>query len=617
MKKIYLSIAALLACSFVSAQTSWFTWDNVSYKGAFPVTDGSTGFNANQNWAAGWTNWDCENTVYPAPTQTISADITSNTTWHTSDVIYLSGFTHVTNGAELTIEPGCHIYGAPYDATSHTCGVLIITKGSKIHAIGTAANPIIFSSAQPAGSRQNGDWGGVMLCGKAPVNKTSVAANPGETDQGYNVMKLEGFYTDDVKRHFGGIDPNDNSGELKYVRIEFAGVSLNPSVANSEINALTMGGVGRGTMIDFVQCSFGGDDSFEWFGGSVDCKHLVAYRAIDDDFDTDMGYSGRIQFGLAIKDPNISDYNLSGGESNGLECDNNDLAGYNANVPSPASPSIDWAKLHTKAVFSNLTVVGHYADGNAYGEDVSAANPAVVAYARGAHLRRNMAESVLNSIFVGFKTGLRFQVAGTKDNLMPFQTSASDSSCTYANNLISASHESNFKSGDVDFTLPWYQTYYSAHNLDTTKTVSQIAFVQPNFNSTTGLDDINGVALTPDFRLQASSTASTGATFTDPNVSGGFTSIKETASLVSSISVIPNPANGVAKVVFAANKEMKANVNIYDVMGNLVATLANNAQFVAGNNQVYFNTMAIANGVYFVSIEANNSKEIQKLIVNN
>ena len=404
MKKIYLSVA-LLACTLMNAQSSWFSWDNVSYKGAFPVTDNSTGFGATQNWAAGWTNWDCENTVYPAITQTISSDITSNTTWHENDVIFLSGFTHVTNGAELTIEPGCHIYGAAFDPNTHTTGVLIISKGSKIHAVGTVAKPIVFTSPKAPGNRAPFDWGGVMLCGKAPCNKTSVTANPGETDQGYNVMKLEGFFTDDVKRHFGGIDVNDNSGEMKYVRIEFAGVSLNPAVDNSEINSLTMGGVGRGTQIDYVQCSYGGDDSFEWFGGTVDVKHIISYRTTDDDFDTDMGYSGHIQYGLAIKDPEIADMlqGTSTGESNGLECDNNDISGYNTvTIPSNASSAVNWARLHTKAVFSNLTMVGPYGgNASAYGV-VNTATATLSHHQNGAHLRRNMAQSVLNSVFVGY-----------------------------------------------------------------------------------------------------------------------------------------------------------------------------------------------------------------------
>ncbi len=209
------------------------------------------------------------------------------------------------------------------------------------------------------------------------------------------------------------------------------------------------------------------------FGGSVDAKYLVAYRGLDDDFDTDMGFNGHIQFGLGIKDPTISDYSLVGGESNGFECDNNDLTGYNANVPSSPNPSINWSKLHTKAVFSNMTMVGPYGDGTGYGQDLTSGNPAIAAHKNGAHLRRNMAQTVVNTIFVGYKTGLRFQIAGTKDNLEPFQTSNTDSSATYANNYIVGSKVANFQGADADFPQTWYHTYAPLHNIDTTKTVSE------------------------------------------------------------------------------------------------------------------------------------------------
>src|SRR5690606_22107227 len=103
---------------------------------------------------------------------------------------------------------------------------------------------------------------------------------------------------------FGGTDDNDNSGELGYIRIEFAGIPLQP---NKEINGLTFGSVGKQTKVHHIQVSLCGDDSFEWFGGTVDAKYLISYRALDDDFDTDFGYSGRVQFGLIIRDKDLSD----------------------------------------------------------------------------------------------------------------------------------------------------------------------------------------------------------------------------------------------------------------------------------------------------------------------
>jgi hypothetical protein len=135
-------------------------------------------------------------------------------------------------------------------------------------------------------------------------------------------------------------DNNDNSGTLKYVRIEFGGYVYAP---NNEINGLTFGAVGSGTTIDYVQVSYSNDDAFEWFGGAVNCKHLVSYRNLDDDFDTDNGYSGIVQFALAIRDPQISD-NPSVSTSEGFESDNNATG-------SSVSP-------YTRAIFTNCTLIG-------------------------------------------------------------------------------------------------------------------------------------------------------------------------------------------------------------------------------------------------------------------
>ena len=138
-------------------------------------------------------------------------------------------------------------------------------------AEGTAVSPIVFTSNESVGNRAEGDWGGLVLLGKGVNNQPGGIAN------------IEGI-APTADTEFGGSDDNDNSGSLKYVRIEFAGIALQP---NKEINGLTFGSVGKQTSVDYIQVSFSGDDSFEWFGGTVDCKHLIAYRGLDDDFDTD------------------------------------------------------------------------------------------------------------------------------------------------------------------------------------------------------------------------------------------------------------------------------------------------------------------------------------------
>jgi hypothetical protein len=273
----------------------------------------------------------------------------------------LKGQYIVREGGVLRIPAGTVIYG-----DRATKGTLIIDRGGKIFAEGTPEKPIIFTSKFGPGERDRGDWGGVIILGKAPVNQSNVA--------------IEGI---SPPIEYGGNDPDDNSGVFRYVRIEFAGVPLTP---NNEVNSLTMGGVGRRTEIHHVQVSYGGDDGFEWFGGTVDGKYLVSYATWDDDFDVDFGYRGRVQFGLAIRDPFGADQ--SG--SNGFECDN-DAAG------STAQP-------YTMPVFSNITVLGPI-DKTGAGRSRN--------YENAIHFRRSAGVSLFNSVIAGFPTGFRVDGAQT------------------------------------------------------------------------------------------------------------------------------------------------------------------------------------------------------------
>jgi len=311
----------------------------------------------------------------------VSGTISTDTKW-TSDKIYrLNGFVRVgkdevpsggskpeiTQTAVLTIEPGTVILGK----TGTPGGGLIIQRGSKIIAEGTAAQPIIFTSEKAPGSRKGGDWSGLVICGQAPTN---IAAGYGELEGGYGAF-------------FGGTNADDNSGVLKYVRVEYAGYPINP---NQEINGLTFGGVGRGTTVQYIQVAYANDDSYEWFGGTVNCKNLVAYKGIDDDFDTDNGFSGNVQFGVGIRDAQIADQ--SG--SNGFEADN-DATG-SANTP------------FTSPKFSNMTMIG----------PKYLANTTIsLQFQNGAHLRRNVKQSIINSFITGYPTGIFIDgTAGTPTN---------------------------------------------------------------------------------------------------------------------------------------------------------------------------------------------------------
>ncbi|MBK8485045.1 MAG: PKD domain-containing protein [Saprospiraceae bacterium] len=296
----------------------------------------------------------------------VNADIITDTKWTSNNIYNLTGvaFIYVKNNATLTIEAGTIIKGSP--------AALVITRGSKLIAIGEIDKPIVFTSAKPAGTRGPGDWGGVLILGKGKVNC------PG------GECTVEGGL-DPILGKYGGIDDLDNSGILKYVRIEYAGIAFQP---NNETNGLTLGGVGSQTTIENVQISFGGDDSFEWFGGTVNGKYLVAYKTIDDMFDTDFGYRGNNQFLLGVSDPNLAD--ISG--SNGFEADN-DAQG-STNLPI------------SQSIFSNATIIGPRKDATS----VFNAN-----FRRALHLRRSTKQSIRNSVIAGFPTGVRLESTNSEN----------------------------------------------------------------------------------------------------------------------------------------------------------------------------------------------------------
>jgi hypothetical protein len=569
MKKIYLSAAALLTCSLMSSQVFW---TNTSYKGAFPVTDNTPA----TDWTSGWANFDPENFAYPATTSTLSGDITSNQS--ISGCVYLDGFVHVKNNAILTIAPGTIIRGK-HDAT--TPGVLIIARGSKIMAQGTAASPIVFTSNESvANGRNPGDWGGVVLCGNAIINTGGISQNP-------NVSKVEGFVTNSADRYYGGTNDADNSGIMSYVRIEFAGVALDPLTANSEINGLTFGGVGSGTQIDHIQVSFSGDDSFEWFGGKVDAKYLIAYRGTDDDFDTDFGFSGRIQFGLGVKDANISDVALANGESNGFESDNTAAAPY---LTLPL----------TKAIFSNMTMVGAKRDG-------TATLPGGEKHEAAMHIRRNSAISVFNSLILGYEKGWRLQQAVTKDNFEASPLSL-DSAARVANTNITPEIPLTYVADGTVIPTPWYHTYGNANGVDTVTTIALIDFVN-GFPAS--------LASTPDFRLKSTSAVATGASFSNPKFGTDFVGLKTEATFSDkSVSVYPNPAINGAHLIVDALNASSLNVTVYDITGKAVSTPVVNQKLELGENSFFIETSGLHSGIYFVTLFSSNGKETVKLVVN-
>jgi hypothetical protein len=288
----------------------------------------------------------------------------------------IKGQTFIPNGVTLTIPAGTVIKG---DKASKA--TLIVQPGGKLVANGTAASPVVFTSAQPVGGRDRGDWGGIVMLGDAWVNQTALPAIEGITPP-----QTYGNITSPATNE------TQNAGTLTYVRIEYAGIELTP---NNETNSLTMGGVGSGTTIDHVQTSFGGDDAFEWFGGSVNAKYLVSLSTWDDDFDTDFGWGGNVQFGVVVRNTFFADQ--SG--SNSFESDNQ---------PS-ADDTNQSAAGYTRGIFSNITVLGPRETNSRS----TSAN-----FANAIHIRRRTSISIFNSFFSGFRLGLRVDDAATYNNLV-------------------------------------------------------------------------------------------------------------------------------------------------------------------------------------------------------
>jgi serine/threonine-protein kinase len=223
------------------------------------------------------------------PIHDLSGDIDEDATL-TCDREYLLRYeTRVNPGVTLTIQPGTLLRG-----DHETKGLLLVQPGGRLIAEGTPTHPIVLTSDRPRAQAKPGDWGGLLLLGRAPVN-------------------VAGARVEGISRggEFGGDRDDDDSGVLRYVRIEYAGMDLAP---NNELNGLTLAGVGRGTTIDHVEVRDTTDDCFEFFGGSVDASHLVCTNPGDDAFDFDLGYRGELEHVI------VRDHDRSG-SGNGVEVD--------------------------------------------------------------------------------------------------------------------------------------------------------------------------------------------------------------------------------------------------------------------------------------------------------
>lgn len=522
-----------------------------------------------------------------APVKNISGNLTGIVNWSNDTIYLLQGKVYVKAGATLNIQEGTIIKGDKSTPGS----ALIITRGAQIYAVGTATQPIVFTSSETPGNRAMGDWGGVVIAGNA---KTNVVGGIG-TFEGGNLANPDGTASDG---QYGGLNDLDNSGELKYVRIEYAGFAYAP---NNELNSLTMGAVGSGTKISYVQCSYGLDDAFEWFGGNVNADHLIAFRGNDDDFDTDFGFSGKVQFGVCLRDTLVADA-VSG--ANAFESDND--GGGSANNPK------------TKPVFSNMTLVG---------PRFTASTSFDPNFRRGAHIRRNSEMSLFNSVVMGWPVGIKIDGDSCQNN--------ANNNLLKVKNTVVAGCPMNLDSAATATSwgiTPWYNTagwdnMVYANNSD-------LMLSSPfNYNA-------------PDFRPAAGSPLLSGASFADAFLSSGFTSVNyrgafgaddwtagwtnfqpDTASYAYGylpvgvrdlnktvrLQVYPNPVNVQCRVSFTTPVMGDVTIEVSDINGRVVAHQELKA--VAGYQQVGISTTNFRDGLYLIRVQGTDWMSTQKLSV--
>jgi Secretion system C-terminal sorting domain len=602
-KKLLLFLAFALT-SFMAIAQATFKLTETGYVGALGTTVAN-------DWTTGWTNFNPKTTVYGEPTDTTMLnamltagakqgvkDITTTVTLDGTKIYLLKGIISVKSGGKLVIPEGTIIRGlAETNLTPNkNYASIVVERGGRIEITGTAAKPVIMTSAKAVNVRDRGDWGGLVICGNAKNNQLVGTTTTGVQLEGFNLVTFEpglGFH--------GGTNDDDNSGIIRYLRIEFPGLAFE---ANREINGLTLGSVGRGTEVRNVQISFSNDDSFEWFGGTVNSSNLIAWKGTDDDFDTDFGYSGLSQFGIGVKDTAYYDlsYNatMNASTSEGFESDND----ANGSGQFPI----------TNAIFSNYTMIGPVPIGKTYETDLTTVTKA--AFRRGARIRRNSAQRVVNSIFMGYRN---FVMIDGDSSLRNTNNAAALALLTAPNNTAVDVKTKQLQFNNnliVNTAVALKPVSATANGLvevaTDTRLASMDAWVRQTgalankidpvaFTAGTLLVDPSAYSTAPNFRPIANSPALTGANFKDnPVLMNLFivSSSKELKNLEKVAPIFPNPIK--EGTVFFGKEVLS--YGIFDMSGRLISN---------GFSTDRAEIKGLSKGMYFIKLDG----KVQKLIV--
>ncbi len=514
----------------------------------------------------------------------LEGDINSDKILNANKKYLLRGFVNVNEPATLTIPAGTIIYGE-----KSSKGTLIINRGAKIIANGTPDKPIVFTSQEPIGQRAPGDWGGIIIAGKARINV------PGGT------AVIEGG-TGTI--YGGGGNPNDDdsSGVLRYVRIEYPGIAYLP---DNEINGLTLAGVGRKTILENIQVSYSGDDSFEFFGGTVNTKYLIAYKGVDDDFDVDFGYNGKCQFLFGYRDPNVAD--ISG--SNGFESDNDGTGTLN--------------EPRTHPIFSNVTLIGPLSN-----PDFTQFNPN---FKRGAHLRRSSLTSIYNSIILGYPVGLLIDgqnsASGAKNNDLQIR-----------NTIIAGSQPGkNLTTNVSDFDIvQWFNTTeFGNKSLDSANSAgliepfnlqnpnpvpykNSISASGANFNNDKLRDsffkNVSYIgAFDPDTTRWDTRWANYNPQNTDYNVVSSFNENESVPSDYVLYQNYPNPFNPSTTISFVVAKPSFVKLSVYNSLGEEIENILSEFK-TPGIYYIKWEPKNLSTGIYFYTLNVEGKSISKKMM---
>ncbi|MBL7997651.1 MAG: T9SS type A sorting domain-containing protein [Candidatus Kapabacteria bacterium] len=522
--------------------------------------------------------------------------ITTTLTLSNTKIYSVDGYVFVDNGGVLRIEPGTIITGDTVGQNSALC----VNRGGKIYANGTKDMPIIMTSSAPPGQRAPGDWGGLLICGRARTN------HPG------GEAAMEGGIADDATTRtrgwFGGNDDDDSSGVVRYVRIEFAGIA---AASNSELNSLTMGGVGRKTVVEYVQCSFGNDDSFEWFGGAVNAKYLISTGCLDDDFDTDNGFSGMIQFGLSQRLKSRADQSTS----QAFESDNDANASFNQPL--------------TSCVFSNMTCIGPIQDTSWTSSATGLADRTFHSrFGAAAQIRRNSRMSLYNSVLIGYPRGIEIANAntmaaanndslhvrnsswyGVKNTVLNFAGGTPPSGMT--TDWIAKGQFNNVVDKESPMNAKLENPFATTIDLNPMPKSDAPYLTTASFdrNGIIGIDNafFTRVAYRGAFGGNIVNRWDLGWTEYDPvnkEYKPFIVSVDEeqTQSGITGGVAFPNPASEATTIRYDVRRAARTSISITNALGVELALMGDAAWQDAGIYEITLNTASLASGMYFARI---------------